>query len=154
MGSGPDSSDEHWMLRALELARRAEASGEVPVGAVLVKDGAVVAEGWNSPIASQDPTAHAEIQVLRAAGQALGNYRLPDTTLYVTMEPCPMCAGALVHARISRLVFGVRDQRIGSAGSVFDIVRATEVNHRVDVSGEILEPECRQLVQEFFRARR
>lgn len=142
------------MRRALELARHAENLGEVPVGAVLVGRDGLVAEGRNAPVASSDPTAHAEIQALRAAGKALHNYRLPGTTLYVTMEPCPMCAGALVHARVSRLVFGVQDFRAGAAGTVFDIVRAPEVNHRLEVTGGVLESECRKLVQDFFRARR
>ena len=142
------------MRRALELARHAENLGEVPVGAVLVGRDGLVAEGRNAPVARLDPTAHAEIQALRAAGKALHNYRLPGTTLYVTMEPCPMCAGALVHARVSRLVFGVQDFRAGAAGTVFDIVRAPEVNHRLEVTGGVLESECRKLVQEFFRARR
>ncbi len=142
------------MRRALELARHAENLGEVPVGAVLVGRDGLVAEGRNAPVASLDPTAHAEIQALRAAGKALRNYRLPGTTLYVTMEPCPMCAGALVHARVSRLVFGVQDFRAGAAGTVFDIVRAPEVNHRLEVAGGILESECRKLMQDFFRARR
>ncbi len=142
------------MRRALELARRAEDSGEVPVGAVLVGDGGLIAQGQNAPVERSDPTAHAEILALRAAGSALGNYRLPGTTLYVTMEPCPMCAGALVHARVSRLVYGAQDFRIGAAGTVFDIVHAPEVNHRMDVEAGVLESECRALVQEFFRARR
>jgi tRNA(adenine34) deaminase len=150
----PESADEQWMRRALELARHAENLGEVPVGAVLVGRDGLVAEGRNAPVASLDPTAHAEIQALRAAGKALRNYRLPGTTLYVTMEPCPMCAGALVHARVSRLVFGVQDFRAGAAGTVFDIVRAPEVNHRLEVTGGVLESECRKLVQDFFRARR
>jgi tRNA(adenine34) deaminase len=150
----PESADEQWMRRALELARHAENLGEVPVGAVLVGRDGLVAEGRNAPVASLDPTAHAEIQALRAAGKALHNYRLPGTTLYVTMEPCPMCAGALVHARVSRLVFGVQDFRAGAAGTVFDIVRAPEVNHRLEVTGGVLESECRKLVQDFFRARR
>jgi tRNA(adenine34) deaminase len=142
------------MRCALELARRAENEGEVPVGAVLVADGRLVAEGWNAAVCSSDPTAHAEIQAIRAAGLALGNYRLPGTTLYVTMEPCPMCAGALVHARVSRLVFGVPDQRSGAAGTVFDIVRAPELNHRLEVKGGVLESGCRTLLQDFFRSRR
>jgi tRNA(adenine34) deaminase len=150
----PESADEQWMRRALELARHAENLGEVPVGAVLVGRDGLVAEGRNAPVASLDPTAHAEIRALRAAGKALHNYRLPGTTLYVTMEPCPMCAGALVHARVSRLVFGVQDFRAGAAGTVFDIVRAPEVNHRLEVTGGVLESECRKLVQDFFRARR
>jgi tRNA(adenine34) deaminase len=142
------------MRRALELARHAESQGEVPVGAVLVAADGLIAEGWNCPVKRSDPTAHAEIQALRAAGVAVRNYRLPGTTLYVTMEPCPMCAGALVHARVSRLVFGVNDYRAGAAGTVFDIVRAPDLNHRIAVTGGILETECRSLVQDFFRARR
>jgi len=148
------TADEHWMRHALELAGHAQAAGEVPVGAVLVRGDAIVADGWNCPIAESDPTAHAEILTLRAAGAALGNYRLPDTTLYVTMEPCPMCAGALVHARVSRLVFGAPDLRAGAAGSVFELVRANELNHRLDVTGGVLESECRERLQAFFRARR
>jgi tRNA(adenine34) deaminase len=142
------------MRRALALAQRAEEAGEVPVGAILVAEGGPVAEGWNASVSTSDPTAHAEIQTLRAAGLALGNYRLPGTTLYVTMEPCPMCAGALVHARVSRLVFGVQDHRAGAAGTVFDILRAAALNHQVEVEGGVLEPECRNVLQEFFRARR
>jgi tRNA(adenine34) deaminase len=142
------------MRRALELARRGEAAGEVPVGAVLVSGDEVIAEGWNCPMASSDPTAHAEIQALRVAGRRMNNYRLPNTTLYVTMEPCPMCAGALVNARVTRLVFGAPDPRVGSAGTVFDIVCAPEANHRLTVSGGILESECREMLQDFFRARR
>ena len=142
------------MRRALQLARQAEAAGEVPVGALLVDAENLVAEGWNRMLERSDPTAHAEIQVLRAAGQIKRNYRLPGTTLYVTMEPCPMCAGALVNARVSRLVFGVSDPRVGSAGTVFDIVRAPQVNHRLVVTGGVLESECRDVLQEFFRAKR
>jgi tRNA(adenine34) deaminase len=151
--SRPDT-DERWMRRALQLAQRAEAEGEVPVGAILVRGDEVVGEGWNRPVGESDPTAHAEIRALRQAGAALGNYRLVDTTLYVTMEPCPMCAGALVHARVARLVYGAPDPRIGAAGTVFDIVRAPEVNHRLDVSAGVLQDECRDLLQRFFRARR
>lgn len=146
--------DEQWMRRALELARRAQAADEVPVGAVLVRAQEIVGEGWNRPIGESDPTAHAEVCALRAAGSALRNYRLVDTTLYVTMEPCPMCAGALVHARVARLVYGATDSRAGAAGTVFDLVRAAELNHRLEVSGGVLEPECRELLQAFFRARR
>ncbi len=142
------------MRRALDLAHIAEVAGEVPVGAVIVQDDQIVGEGSNAPIAGHDPTAHAEIQALRAAGQALKNYRLTGATLYVTMEPCPMCAGALVNARISRLVYGAPDLRVGAAGTVFDIVRAPEVNHRLNVTGGILDQECRELLQTFFQARR
>lgn len=142
------------MSRALELAARAEAAGEVPVGAVLVRGDEVLGEGWNSPIGASDPTAHAEIRALRAAGAAIGNYRLPGSTLYVTMEPCPMCAGALVHARVDRLVFGAADARAGAAGSVFDIVRSSHLNHRLEVCGGVLEAPCRNRLQAFFRSRR
>lgn len=148
------SVDERWMRHALELAAVAAELGEVPVGAVLVRGEEVVAEGWNCPIGESDPTAHAEIRALRAAGRAARNYRLLDTTLYVTMEPCPMCAGALVHARVSRLVFGAPDPRAGAAGTIFDIVRSPALNHRLDVTSGILEDECRDILQTFFRARR
>jgi tRNA(adenine34) deaminase len=147
-------ADEQWMRRALELAARAEAAGEVPVGAILVRDDEILGEGWNCPIGESDPSAHAEIRALRAAGISAGNYRLVDTTLYVTMEPCAMCAGALVHARVSRLVFGAADSRAGAAGSVFDIVRSPQLNHRLEVVGGVLESGCRELVQAFFRSRR
>ena len=146
--------DELYMRRALELAACAEAEGEVPVGAVLVHEGRIVAEAWNRPISLDDPTAHAEIQALRAAGQALGNYRLPGTTLYVTLEPCAMCAGAMVHARLARLVYGADDPKTGAAGSVFDLVRAPELNHRVEVTAGVLAGPCTAQLQAFFRARR
>ena len=142
------------MQEALQLARSAEQAGEVPVGAVLGLDGQGIATARNSPIEVSDPTAHAEILALRAAGQAIGNYRLPGATLYVTLEPCPMCAGAMVHARIERLVYGTADPRAGAAGTVFDLVRAAELNHRIEVTPGVLESECRDLLQEFFRARR
>jgi tRNA(adenine34) deaminase len=146
--------DENWMRRALELARRAEESGEVPVGAVLVKDGEVLGEGWNRPIVSHDPSAHAEMLALRAAGQALQNYRLVDTTLYVTLEPCVMCMGAIVHARVKRLVFGASDPLRGCAGSIMQLADAPFLNHRLIVIGGILEEECGALLCDFFRQRR
>ncbi len=142
------------MQRALELARQAEAAGEVPVGAVIVKDSVVVAEGWNHPIDAHDPTAHAEIVALRAAGQALGTYRLTGTTLYVTLEPCAMCASAMVHARVQRLVYATTDPRAGAAGSVFNIVQHAALNHRVEVTGGVLAEECGALLRNFFLARR
>ena len=142
------------MHRALALAARAEANGEVPVGALLVRGDEVVGEGWNRPIASHDPTAHAEIIAMRAAGQALGNYRLLDTTLYVTMEPCPMCAGALMHARVKRLVYGAPDLRAGAVGTVIDVPGSAAVNHALEVTRGVLEAECRAVLQAFFRARR
>ena len=146
--------DVRFMRRALQLARAAEAEGEVPVGAVLVKDGEIVAEGFNQPISSCDPTAHAEIVALRGAAASVENYRLPGTTLYVTLEPCPMCAGAMVHARVGRLVFAAADPRTGSAGSVFDLVRSEELNHRLEVESGVLADESGALLRTFFRARR
>jgi len=146
--------DAGFMRRALELARAAEAAGEVPVGAVIVRDGAIVAEGWNRPIGACDPTAHAEIVALRAAGQALATYRLTDTTLYVTLEPCAMCASAMVHARVKRLVFAATDPRAGAAGSVFDIVQHPALNHRLECTGGVLAEECGALLRNFFLGRR
>jgi tRNA(adenine34) deaminase len=149
-----DSPDETYMRRALELAREAATAGEVPVGAVIVKDGEIVAEGWNRPIGTCDPTAHAEIIALRAGGTALGTYRLTGTTLYVTLEPCAMCASAMVHARVRRLVFGAADPRAGAAGSVFNIVQHAALNHRMESSGGVLAEECGTLLRDFFVARR
>jgi tRNA(adenine34) deaminase len=149
-----EHDDSKFMRRALELARNAEAAGEVPVGAVLVKDGEAVAEGWNHPISSCDPTAHAEIIALRAAGAALGTYRLTDTTLYVTLEPCPMCAGAMVHARVRRLVYGATDPRAGAAGTVFNIIQHPALNHRIECTGGLLAEDCATQLREFFVARR
>lgn len=142
------------MERAIELARQAEALGEVPVGAVLVLDGSVIGEGWNRPIAGHDPTAHAEIEAMRAGARHLGNYRLTGATLYVTMEPCPMCAGAMIHARIGRLVYGTADLRAGAAGTVIDVLGGPAANHRVTVTPGVLADDCRGLLQAFFRARR
>ena len=146
--------DIDFMRSALEQAYRARAAGEVPVGAVLISGDRVVADGANHPIASNDPTAHAEIEALRAGGQALGSYRLTDTTLYVTLEPCAMCAMAIVHARVRRLVFGAWDPRAGAAGSVTDIFALPSLNHRVDVFGGVLMEECGSLLREFFAERR
>jgi len=143
------------MRRALMLAARAADEGEVPVGAVLVKQGTVIGEGWNRPIAARDPTAHAEIQALRDAARRAGNYRLPATELYVTLEPCPMCAGAIVHARVERVVFGAADPKGGACGSVFDLLPSDQrFNHRTDCVGGVREAECAALLREFFRARR
>lgn len=142
------------MRQALELAALAQASGEVPVGAVLVKDARIIASGYNRPIASNDPTAHAEIEALRAGGLALDSYRLTDTTLYVTLEPCVMCASAIVHARVRRLVFGAWDPRAGGAGSCVDVFCLEGLNHRVDVFGGVLMEECGALLKRFFAARR
>ena len=152
--SEAESLDLFWMQRALELARQAEAEGEVPVGAVLVKEDQILGEGWNAPIGEHDPTAHAEIRALRNAATRLGNYRLPDTTLYVTLEPCVMCAGAIIHARIQRVVYGAVDPKTGAAGSVFDILNSELHNHRVNISGGVLEQECSTLLKDFFQAKR
>jgi tRNA(adenine34) deaminase len=146
--------DAVYLRRAIELARNAEAAGEVPVGAVLVLDGVVIGEGWNRPIGSADPTSHAEIEALRAGARQLGNYRLTGSTLYVTMEPCPMCAGAMIHARVGRVVYGCEDLRAGATGTVIDVLGSAAANHRVAVTGGVLADECRALLQAFFRARR
>lgn len=154
MSTGVPASDEDFMRLALDLARQAEVAGEVPVGCVIVEEGRVIATGANHPIGGNDPTAHAEIEALRAAARALGNYRLPGCTLYVTLEPCAMCAGAMVHARIGRLVYGAPDPRAGAAGSVFDLTRSPALNHRMEVAAGVLAGESRALLQEFFRSRR
>jgi tRNA(adenine34) deaminase len=151
---GTASRDEAFMGLALEQARLARAADEVPVGAVLVRSDEVIAVGANRPIASHDPTAHAEIEVLRAAGRSLASYRLTDTTLYVTLEPCVMCASAIMHARVRRLVFGAWDPRAGGAGSITDVFALPGLNHRVDVFGGVLMDDCAQLLQEFFAQRR
>ena len=148
------TEDEQWMTRALELARRAAEAGEVPVGALLVKEGEVVGEGWNRPILNHDPTAHAEVMALRQAGGRIGNYRLVETTLYVTLEPCVMCAGALVHARVKRVVFGAFDPKTGAAGSVFNTLQAPEHNHFIECQGGVLGEACGELLKSFFRQRR
>jgi len=147
--------DEAFMWQALSLAERAADEDEVPVGAVLVVDGVVVGEGWNRPIAIQDPTAHAEIMALRDAAARLGNYRLCDSTLYVTLEPCPMCAGAIVHARVARVVYAAADPKGGAAGSVFDLLPTDErFNHRVSVKGGVLQERSSEMLKDFFRHRR
>lgn len=153
-GEPNDAQDRDWMRRALALAQRAAAVGEVPVGAVVVQGGEVLGEGWNQPIGASDPTAHAEIVALRAAAARIGNYRLVDSTLYVTLEPCPMCAGAMVHARVARVVYGAADPRAGAAGTAFDLLRSPVLNHRAEVTGGILAEECGTLLREFFRIRR
>ena len=149
-----DTLDTTFMTRALELARIAEAAGEVPVGAVIAREGKILAEGWNRPISTRDPTAHAEIVALREAGRVLETYRLSDTTLYVTLEPCPMCAGAMVHARVRRLVFAATDPRAGAAGTVFNIVQHPALNHRIECTSGVLAEECGSLLRKFFVARR
>jgi tRNA(adenine34) deaminase len=142
------------MRQALALAGRAEAEGEVPVGALVVRDGKLLGEGWNRPIAAHDPTAHAEILALRTAASAAADYRLGGATLYVTLEPCPMCAAAIAHARIARLVFGAWDPRQGAAGSAFNLLASDAMNHRVDVFGGVLSAECGALLRGFFAGRR
>ena len=142
------------MRRALVLAAQAAREGEVPVGAVIVREGVEIGAGANAPIREADPTAHAEIGAIRAAARATANYRLTGTTLYATMEPCVMCAGAIVHARIARVVYGARDERWGGAGSVFDVLGCGRLNHRPVVRGGVLARESTQLLLEFFRARR
>jgi len=146
--------DELFMRRALSLAMTAAQHGEVPVGAVLVSEGEVIGEGWNRPIGANDPSAHAEIVALRQAAARLGNYRLLDTTLYVTLEPCVMCAGAIIHARVKRLVYAAPDPKTGAAGSVFDIFSSGKPNHIVAVDGGIMGQESAELLRQFFRSRR
>jgi tRNA(adenine34) deaminase len=147
-------TEERWMRHALALAERAREAGEVPVGAVLIKNGELLAEGWNRPISTNDPTAHAEIVALRAAGERIGNYRLVDTTLYVTLEPCIMCMGALAHARVKRLVFGTADPKRGAAVSAMCWSEVGFLNHRIEIEGGTLAKECAGLLTGFFRERR
>lgn len=147
-------SDEPFMRAALALAREGERAGEVPVGAVIVADGAIVGRGFNAPISRHDPTAHAEIAALREAAQALGNYRLSECDLYVTLEPCAMCAGAIIHARIRRLVFGARDPKTGACGSVVDLFAEPRLNHHTTAAGGVLAEECGTLLSSFFAEKR
>jgi len=147
-------SDVEFMQHALALAAKAQESGEVPVGALLVRNDEIIASGYNRPIVAHDPTAHAEIEALRAGGAKLGSYRLTDTILYVTLEPCVMCAAAIVHARVRRVVFGAWDPRAGGAGSIVNVFSLPGLNHRVDVFGGVLADECTQRLTQFFQARR
>jgi tRNA(adenine34) deaminase len=147
-------NDEYFMREAMSLARSAECLGEVPVGAVLVLDGEIVGRGFNSPIGASDPTAHAEIAALRDAARRLGNYRLPGSTLYVTLEPCAMCAGAIMHARVARVVYGARDPKTGVHGSVVDLFAVERLNHHAEVVGGVLAEECGTMLSGFFAARR
>ncbi len=142
------------MQHALALAKRAKADGEIPVGAVIVADGENIGEGWNACVGAHDPTAHAEIVAIRRAGQRVGNYRMPETTMYVTLEPCAMCAGAIVQARIERVVFGAHDPKAGAAGSVLNVLAQPSLNHRARVLGGVEAEACGRLVSEFFKARR
>jgi len=146
--------DEKWMSFALEQAGKAEKEDEVPVGAILVKDDLIIARAHNKPISTNDPTAHAEIQLLRAAGEELKNYRLPGTTLYVTLEPCAMCLGAIMHARIERVVFGAHDPKTGVCGSSENFMEASCFNHKIDLASGVLENESKQLLKNFFNSRR
>jgi len=148
------ASDDDWMGEAIALAEAAAERGEVPVGAVIVRDGSIVGRGGNAPIAMHDPTAHAEIAALRDAGHALGNYRLPGCDLYVTIEPCVMCAGAILHARIARVVYGSPDPKTGACGSVIDLFAEPRLNHHAIVTGGVRADECGTLLTRFFDARR
>ena len=148
------ATDDAWMAHALALAREAGARGEVPVGAIVVCGDAIVGRGGNAPIAGNDPTAHAEIAALREAAATIGNYRLPGCTLYATLEPCAMCAGAIVHARLARLVFGARDPKTGACGSVIDLLAEPKINHHTRVTSGVAAGECGALLTQFFAARR
>jgi len=149
-----EERDAEFMRRALALAVVAEQRDEVPVGAVVVHEGRVVGEGWNQPISSRDPTAHAEIVALRQAAAALGAYRIPGTTVYVTLEPCAMCVGAMIHARVRRVVFGAHDSKTGACGGAFDLAAGPTHNHRLEIVGGVLAEECGGMLRTFFRARR
>ena len=146
--------DNNWMQRAYELAQEAELHNEVPVGAVIVLDDKIIGEGWNHPISSNDPTAHAEIIALRDAGNKVGNYRLVNATMYVTLEPCAMCAGAIIHARLAKLSFAVDDPKTGACGSIFNLLQTETLNHKVEIEKGVMEEECRLLIQNFFKQKR
>ena len=148
------NSDEEWMQYALQLAKKSEERDEVPVGAIVIYKNEIVGEGWHPPISSNNPTAHAEIMALQDAGEKIGNYRLLDSTMYVTLEPCVMCAGAMVHARIAKLVSAVDDQNTGACGSVFNMVHAEELNHNIEIKKGVLEKECQALIKNFFKEKR
>lgn len=146
--------DHQFMQQAIEQAKLAAIAGEVPVGAVLVRDGQVISTGFNQPISNSDPSAHAEMMAIRSAAQSISNYRLPGSTLYVTLEPCAMCAGAILHARVDRVVFGAVDPKTGAAGSVLDVFSEKRINHHTQVEGGVLGQECGQLLRDFFKERR
>ncbi len=148
------TSDEAWMRYAIRLAQRAEQQGEVPVGAIVVQDNRCIAEGWNIPITSHDPTAHAEVVAMRGAGIHVENYRLTEATLYVTLEPCVMCLGAMSHARIKRLVFGAYDVKRGAVCNALSLTDASFLNHKISWDGGVLETECADMLRDFFKARR
>ena len=146
--------DRQFMQQALDQAKLAAMAGEVPVGAVLVRDGKIISRGFNQPISNSDPSAHAEMMALRAAAHIESNYRLPSTTLYVTLEPCIMCAGAMLHARVERVVFGAADPKTGAAGSVLNVFSEKQINHQTQVEGGIMSDECGQILRDFFKGRR
>ena len=146
--------DRQFMQQALDQAKLAAMAGEVPVGAVLVRDGKIISRGFNQPIGNSDPSAHAEMMALRAAAHIESNYRLPGTTLYVTLEPCIMCAGAMLHARVERVVFGATDPKTGAAGSVLNVFSEKQINHQTQVEGGIMSDECGQILRDFFKGRR
>jgi tRNA(adenine34) deaminase len=146
--------DAYWMRQALELARQAWEAGEVPVGAVVVAGGQIIGRGYNQPISRHDPTAHAEVMALRDAAGQCANYRLPGATLYVTMEPCVMCAGAILHARVSRVVYGAKEYKTGAHGSILDVFAEPRLNHHCEITGGILADECAALISGFFESRR
>ncbi|TBM01825.1 tRNA adenosine(34) deaminase TadA [Hafnia paralvei] len=147
-------NDAYWMKQALALAQKAWEQGEVPVGAILVLDDEVIGQGWNRPITRHDPTAHAEIMALQQGGQIVQNYRLLNATLYVTLEPCVMCAGAMVHSRIKRLVYGASDLKTGAAGSLLDILRHPGMNHQIEITAGVMANECSEMLSQFFQQRR
>ena len=147
-------SDEYWMAQALMLADKAETEGEIPVGALVVRDNEIIAQGWNRSICTHDPSAHAEMLAIRQAGQYLENYRMLDCTLYVTLEPCSMCAGLLVHSRIKRLVYGADDAKTGAVNSVINLVQHPQFNHQIEVTSGVLAQECGDKLSAFFKRRR
>jgi tRNA(adenine34) deaminase len=147
-------SDSYWMQHALTLAKKAEEAGEVPVGALIIKDNELIAEGWNQPISSHDATAHAEVMALRSAGEKLSNYRLLDTELFVTLEPCPMCVGAMLHARVKRVVFAATDPKTGALGGAYNLLETGTHNHVFEVKSGVLENEASDLLRSFFKSRR
>lgn len=147
-------NDAYWMKQALALAQKAWEQGEVPVGAILVLDDEVIGQGWNRPITRHDPTAHAEVMALQQGGQIVQNYRLLNATLYVTLEPCVMCAGAMVHSRIKRLVYGASDLKTGAAGSLLDVLRHPGMNHQIEITAGVMANECSEMLSQFFQQRR
>ncbi|MBL4711346.1 MAG: tRNA adenosine(34) deaminase TadA [Gammaproteobacteria bacterium] len=149
-----ENNHQYWMQKALELAHRAEAAGEVPVGAVIVKNDELIAEGWNQPIISHDASSHAEIIAMREAGKKLKNYRLVDTVMYVTLEPCSMCVGAMIHARVEKVVYGASEPRTGALGGAFNLLQANDHNHRFEVVSGVMAEDSKSLLQGFFKSRR